>query len=136
MHWERFVFVYLLQIAASAPTFFSTCAAEQRFNASTLALYFIHHLTDVFLFWGVFFVSTRTEALLHLLFILITGTHWFLNGNRCIATEALNARCGYPRDAWLDSLLNRTELRRRSEYYQFLWLGVTAIYDIWKLVKN
>lgn len=124
MRWLPFLALYILQIAASAPRFFRTCATNT--DLKTRLLYFLHHLSDVFLFWGVFLTTTRVERAVHLALVFITAAHWFSYENRCVATVALNHWCGYDADAWLDSLLNAAALRERSQYYQFLWLGVAA----------
>lgn len=125
-----FMLFYVLQLSLSVPTFFTTC---KQIDLPVLLLYFGHHLTDVFLFWGPLFMTNNYERALHLAFVLGVIVHWFTYNNRCIATVKLNEQCGYDEDQWLDSMLNHVNLRERSEYFQFLWLGVVVAYDIYYL---
>lgn len=92
-------------------------------------IYFVHHATDVFLFWAFLFLTTRGEYIFHACIVFLTVIHWLTYKNRCIATVWLNRRCGYDEDVWLDSILNRLALRTRiGEYYQIVWLGLVLLW--------
>jgi hypothetical protein len=41
----------------------------------------------------------------------------------------MNHQCAYDPSLWLDSLKNRLGLRAFSEYFHFIWLGLTIVYD-------
>jgi hypothetical protein len=130
MRWLPFVVLYILQIALSAPAFFGTCASLDPLN---ITVYFLHHLSDIFLFWGALLVTTPTEIMIHLAFIAGILIHWLMFGNRCIVSVWQNRRCGYDDNKWLDSLLNRSGLREKSEFYQFMWLGLATVYNLVRL---
>jgi hypothetical protein len=126
-----FLIIFLIQIIVTFHKFKNTCKNP---GIQTWSLYFAHHALDVFLFWSVLFLTTRTEFFLHLLAVIIVGIHWFTYDNKCIATVIMNRMCGYPESEWLDSLKNMFGLRSYSEYFQFVWIGLLAMYDIYKLV--
>ena len=98
----------MIQIFATFPKFKNTCKNP---GIQTWLLYFAHHALDVFLFWSVLFLTTRTEFFLHLLAVIIVGIHWFTYDNKCIATVIMNRMCDYPDSEWLDSLKNMFGLR-------------------------
>ena len=132
MRWLYFFGLYFLQLAVSFPSFSASCHGAH--DPAAVAIWLLHHWTDVFLFWGFLFATSRGEYMLHLLFLVIALAHWSTYKNRCIATVVLNRYCGWPEDQWLDSLLNRSGLRSRSDYWQFLWLGLLACNDVVHLV--
>ena len=64
----------------------------------------------------------------------IVALHWITNDNNCIATEYMNRLCGYKEDQWLDSLKNMFDLRKYSEYFLFIWLGLLAVHDVYHIL--
>ena len=91
-------------------------------------VYILHHFLDVYVFWAFLFLTTSSEHIIHLLVILGVGIHWATNNYECIATTYMNTVCGYPRDTWLDSLVNRI---RPFYYTHAVWLLALASYDAW-----
>ena len=126
MRWGVYFLVLGAQLASSAPRFLQTC------DDMSIPLYLIHHALDVFLFWSVLFVTTRTEVLLHLLYAVVTFLHWISYNNRCILTVWMNRRCGYPEDVWLDSIVNRLGLRAWSEWYQIIWVSISIAINLYR----
>jgi hypothetical protein len=128
MNTLYFILVYFLQLALTAPRVRRTCRQPQPW-----LLYFAHHALDVFLFWSPVFLRTRPDYIIHALLVLLVGAHWALNNNRCIMTQWMNRRCGYPEDNWLDSLKNMFGFREYSEWFHFIWLGVLLGWDAWMI---
>jgi hypothetical protein len=132
MIWWIFGIVYGIQILLTIRRFMTTC---QSLTLLIWFIYFIHHALDVFLFWSFLFISQLMDYWIHILIVLIVAIHWFMNNNQCIATVFMNQECGYPEDEWLDSLKNMFGLRNISEYFQFYWIGILLIYDIYKILQ-
>ncbi len=121
----------MLQIFLTFPNFYNTCE-----NKSLYAyfLYFTHHAFDVFLFWSIFFLRTKIEYLIHILFVFIIFVHWISYDNKCIVTVWMNRECGYPEEQWLDSLKNMFHLKEVNEYFHFIWLGLILVYELKKII--
>jgi hypothetical protein len=122
MRWNIYLLFVALQLFVTFPRLLNTCT---KLNPVSLSLYVVHQALDVFLFWSVFFVTSAGDVYFHILYSAVALIHWITNQNRCISTVWLNQMCGYPEDEWLDSILNRLRLREWSEYYQFLWIGIS-----------
>jgi hypothetical protein len=127
-----FLAVFLLQIAATIGHFVSTCSC---LSLPSWTVYLFHHAFDVFVFWSPLFLTKPLDFMIHLAICVITGLHWLTNNNLCFLTVYLNRRCGYPDEEWLDSLKNMLGLRRASEYFHFIWIGLLMAYDIAMLMK-
>jgi hypothetical protein len=123
MIWWVYFSIVLVQILVTYPQFSTTCISAQ---GAGLVVYILHHFLDVFVFWSFLFLTTRGEHLVHLLVIIGVALHWLTNNYECIATTYMNELCGYARDQWLDSLVNRL---RPFYYTHIVWLVVLAIYD-------
>lgn len=124
MRWFVYFGLVALQLGITYPTFSETCAGRGE------GVYVVHHLLDVFVFWSFLFLTTRLEHLIHLGTILVVILHWLTNNYECIATTYMNELCGYPRDQWLDSMVNRI---RPFYYTHLVWLGLLILYDITRL---
>ena len=131
MNISVFSVIYLAQVIVTFPNFRNTC---ERLNFERLSLYFIHHILDVFLFWSFLFLTTRKEYIVHLITMVVVALHWITNNNNCIATEYMNKLCGYNQNQWLDSLKNMFDLRKYSEYFLFIWLGLLGVHDIYHIL--
>lgn len=131
MNITVFLVFYIAQIFLSFPTFWRTC---ERLNFERFAVYFAHHVLDVFLFWSPFFLITRREHIAHLIALIAVSVHWVTNNNNCIATEYMNRLCGYKNDQWLDSLKNIFDFRKYTEYFLFIWLGLLGLADIYYIL--
>ena len=121
MRWAVYFGLVALQLAITYPTFSQTCM-----GAGGL-VYIFHHFLDVFVFWSFLFLTTKWEHLIHLVVIMGVVFHWLTNNYECIATTYMNEVCGYPRDKWLDSMVNRI---RPFYYTHIVWLGALAVYDL------
>lgn len=128
------VWIYLLlviiQLAVTYPTFSATCSTA---NGIGGVVYLFHHFLDVYVFWAFLFLTTRREHLVHLLVIVMVAIHWLTNNYECIATTYMNHLCGYPRDTWLDSIVNRI---RPFYYTHIVWLVALVGYDAWFYVHR
>lgn len=118
-----------LQLALTYPSFSDTCSTA---NGLGGMLYVSHHILDVYVFWGVLFLTTRREHLVHLLVLCVVALHWLTNNYECILTTYMNEVCGYSRDKWLDSIVNRI---RPFYYTHIVWLLAVASYDMWVLLR-
>ncbi len=131
MNIPIFLFFYTLQIFLTFPTFYNTCENKSLYS---YFLYFTHHALDVFLFWAIFFLRTKIEYFIHILFVFIVFVHWIFYDNKCISTVWMNRECGYPEEQWLDSLKNMFHFRELNEYFHFIWVGLLLIYDVYKII--
>jgi hypothetical protein len=130
MSWILFLFIVFFQISLTIRSFTKTCKNKSLY---TWFLYFFHHVFDVFLFWSFLFLTTRLEFSLHLFMLTSVVIHWFTYDNKCILTVLMNRECGYPEDQWLDSIKNMLGLRKRTEYFHFIWMFILAIQDVYKI---
>jgi hypothetical protein len=121
MRWGVYLGLVALQFAITYPTFSQTCQGPGG------VVYILHHFFDVFVFWSFLFLTTKMEHIVHLYVILGVVLHWITNNYECIATTYMNELCGYPRDQWLDSMVNRI---RPFYYTHIVWLGLLVAYDI------
>ena len=128
MRWTVFLCIFLVQIILTVQKFQRTCADN---SIGTWALYFGHHLLDVFVFWAPLFLTGRIDFIAHLLAVIIVTVHWHTNSNQCILTVVMNRRCGYPEGDWLDSLKNMLGLRKFTENIHTIWVLALAAYDIY-----
>ena len=130
MNWYIFLLVLLIQLALTIKDFTNTC---KNLGILTILVYLAHHAFDVYLFWAPLFLQRAKEYLIHAFTAIATGIHWFTYNNKCIATVILNKRCGYKEDEWLPSLKNMLGLRKITEYFQFIWMGLLVSYDFYKV---
>lgn len=125
MIWPLYLGIVLFQILLTYPRFSTTCLDDEGVG---LAVYIAHHFLDVFVFWSFLFLTTRTEHLVHLLVISGVVLHWLTNNYECVATTYMNAKCGFDRRQWLDSIVNRV---KPFYYTHIVWLLALAGYDVW-----
>lgn len=119
-----FVAVVVLQIFVTIKEFLNTCLRPP------WLLYITHHAFDVFLFWAPLFLVSKLEYAFHFVYALGVGIHWFMNGNKCVATVEMNKSCGYEEERWLDSLKNMFGIRKHFEYFHFAWIGLLMANDL------
>lgn len=127
MIWSVYLSIVALQIALTYPRFSLTCLDDSGLG---ITVYVLHHFLDVFVFWSFLFLTTRREHLIHLLVILGVALHWATNNYECIATTYMNELCGYRRNQWLDSIVNRI---RPFYYTHIVWLLALATQDFVKI---
>ena len=132
MNLGIFLFICFFQIFLTIGNFIKTCKSNSLF---TWAIYLIHNVSDVFLFWSFLFLSSKLEFGIHLFCLIILVIHWFLNNNKCILNTIMNKECGYSDEQWLESLKNMLGLRSHYEHFQFIWLGLLAAQDVYKLLN-
>lgn len=127
MIWSIYGSLLLLQLLLTYPRFSQTCR-----NPVAYPVYLLHHLLDIYVFWGPFVLVTRTEFILHLLTIVAIAIHWITNNYECVLTTTMNDLCGYPRTQWLDSLVDRL---RPTEWTHIVWLLIAGIYDVLQIAR-
>jgi hypothetical protein len=132
MKWILFLSIVILQIAITLEPFLKSC---QDLDGFKLFVFISHHFLEVFLFWSFLFLTRPFEFQLHIVTAIIVGFLWFIYDYTCIWTVYMNYLCGFPKQQWLDSLVNRTGLRNISEYYHSYWLVALIGYDIYMLMK-
>lgn len=127
MIWSVYLAILLVQLVVTYPYFARTCASE-----NTVFLYVLHHILDVYVFWGPFVLTTPVEFAIHALVIVGIAIHWITNNYECILTTLMNEQCGYPRKQWLDSLVDRL---RPNNWTHIVWLLVALSYDIVQVLR-
>lgn len=130
MNLKIYLSIVTFQLILTFLNFYNTC---QGFDFHRFMVYFLHHFSDVYLFWAPLFLETKQEFIYHLMFAIGIVIHWITYNNRCIATVYMNRLCGYDEDVWLDAIHNRLGLREVNEYFQTIWIGLLMAYDIYKI---
>lgn len=124
MRWWLYFGLVILQLAVTSPRFATTCNDTSGFGSG---VYLIHHLLDVYVFWGFLFLTTPVEHAIHAWVLLGIAIHWLTNNYECILTTEMNRLCGYPRTQWLDSIVDRI---RPTYYTHMVWIVLAFVYDV------
>jgi hypothetical protein len=130
MRWDIFTIAVTIQLIATTPDFVQTCDACSSWPFA-VSLNMFHHVFDVFLFWSFLFLTTKLDFQLHFWLAIAILIHWATYDNKCILTVILNRYCGYPEEAWFDSIKNRLGLRDISEWFHFYWIAALLLLDLY-----
>ncbi len=124
MRWWLYATLVVFQLALTSSRFFTTCHDTTGFGS---VVYVIHHLLDVYVFWGFLFLTTSVEYAIHAVVLLGIAVHWLTNNYECILTTEMNRMCGYPRTQGLDSMVDRI---RPTYYTHIVWISLAFVYDL------
>jgi hypothetical protein len=129
MNIKLFLLFYIFQILLAIP-YFQTCA---NINLTTILIFLIHHVIDVYGYFGIFVNETLFDYQLHLFAIIIVLTHWFTNNYKCEVTIKLNELCERDTNAWEYNIVGIISENTGIYYlHSYLLLGL-LIYDIHKI---
>lgn len=129
MNIKPFIFFYILQLLIALPHF-KKC---NNINLITISIFLLHHVIDVYGFFGIFVNETVFEYKFHLFMILVVLTHWYTNNYKCEVTRKLNELCERDPNEWEYNLVGKI-VDHTGIYYlhTYLLLGL-IIYDIYKI---
>jgi len=127
MKYELLLLIFLIQFSLASLDFLRNCQNKNLFNYSILLL---HHLLDVYVFFGIFVTETRNERIIHLITILLIMIHWFTNNYECWLTTYLNELCNEPKNKWLYSLSYLGHKLSGLYYFHSYLIGLIILKNI------
>ncbi len=104
-------------------------------NLLKIMIYILHHLLDVYVFFGFLINETKKEFITHLLLIIGLLIHWFTNNYDCILTTYLNNLCGFNKKEWFQSIMFRIYKFTNIYYIHSYWLFGLILYDLYKILN-
>jgi hypothetical protein len=131
MNYQLFILIFIIQFILASMDFFKNCQKKNLYNYLIL---FLHHLLDVYVFFGIFLTENKNEKLLHLLTIVLILIHWFSNNYECWLTTYLNDLCLEPRNKWLYSLAFITHKISGLYYLHSYWIILVIIKNLYLLI--
>lgn len=129
MNIKLFLFFYLFQILISIP-YFKTC---KNINITTTLIFLVHHIIDVYGYFGIFINETLFDYQFHLMAIIIILVHWYLNNYRCEVTLKLNELCERDKNAWEYNIVGIISQTTGIYYLHSILLVGLLVYDINKI---
>jgi hypothetical protein len=124
-----FLILYIAQLSVSYKNFIP-CA-----NVHSTIIYLLHHMLDVYIFFGPLFIENTTESLIHIITTLLIIIHWFTNNYECILTTYLNELCGWERNRWLDSITLILQKQSKQYYYHSFHAFLVILFDIFFIIS-
>jgi hypothetical protein len=126
-----FLFFYLLQILIAYPHF-STC---KNINLATTLIFLLHHVIDVYGFFGIFINESLVEYIIHFCMIILVMTHWYFNNYYCEVTRKLNELCERDQDEWEFNIVGKLVDFTGIFYLHTYLLSGILIYDFYKIIS-
>ena len=130
MKWNKLMIIFIIQIFIASLRYMKTCKCKNVYNFIIL---FLHHLLDVLVFFGIFFIENKTENMYHLILISLIMLHWFTNNYRCELTVYLNNLCKEDEDTWLYSIVYHLHKYTNIYYLHTFWIVFLIFYNLIKL---
>ena len=129
MNIKFFIFFYILQICIALP-YFKTC---NNINFITLSIFLLHHIVDVYGYFGVFINETIFEYQLHLFMTLLILLHWYTNNYKCNITVKLNELCNRDLDTWEYNIVGLISQSTGIYYlHTYILIGI-ILYNLTKI---
>ena len=129
MNIKTLLFFYLLQIFIALP-YFKSC---NNINFSTVSIFLLHHIIDVYGYFGIFINETIFEYQFHLFMILLILLHWYTNSYTCAVTVKLNELCNRDLDTWEFNIVGILSEYTNIYYLHTYILIALVLYDINKI---
>ena len=131
MRLHIFLLFLALQLLITWPQFAKTCPAR----VNIYILHFLHHVLDVFNWWGPLFFFTRPiEYFVHFVVIVFIGIHWLTNDNICEVSRIVNKACGYEPKKWLESLKSLL-FEGTPRFVQLTYMSILLVIDYTQFYK-
>lgn len=127
MKYNLLLIIFIIQFILASNEFLNNCKKPNLYNYMIL---FIHHLLDIYVFFGIFALENDNERILHLITILLIMIHWFTNNYECWLTTYLNELCQESRDKWLYSLVYFGYKLSGIYYFHSYWLVLIILKNI------
>jgi hypothetical protein len=135
MNIKLFIVFYALQLLYAIPHF-NTC---KNITFTTVSIFLLHHVIDVYGYFGIFINETLFDYELHLFMILVVMAHWYTNNYRCEITIKLNELCDRDKNIWEHNIVGYLAETTGIYYlHTYLLLGLLAYdgYKIYTLISN
>ena len=131
MNIKLFLFFYVLQLLIALPHF-KTC---NNINISTISIFLLHHIIDVYGYFGIFVNESLFDYQFHLFMILVVLAHWYTNNYRCEITIKLNELCNRDPNEWEYNIVGIISEYTGIYYlHSYLLVGL-LIYDGYKIAS-
>lgn len=125
MNIKLFIFFYVLQLLIAYPHF-RTC---KNINLSTVSIFLLHHVIDVYGYFGIFINESLFDYEFHFFMILVVMAHWYTNNYKCEITTKLNELCERDPNEWEYNIVSIISESTGIYYlHSYLLLGL-LIYD-------
>lgn len=119
MNLILFTLIYLIQILFALKNYQTNCKNKTLYKNS---IFLFHHLFDVYVFFGLTFLTSVTEKRIYLITLILLILHWFTNNYQCFLTVHLNQLCQIPEESWLDSLVTEIYKKTNLYYLHTFWI--------------
>ena len=127
MNYNFFIIISILQLYLAIEDFNINCKNKNIFNYFILIL---HHLFDVYVFFGIFMVQNDYEQKIHFFTILFVLLLWIINNYKCFLTEYLNKLCLINPNQWLFSLMYQLYKITNFYYIHSFWIIIIILINI------
>jgi len=131
MNIKLFGLIYIIQLLLSIHKF----VLCDNINIYSIFIFLLHHLIDVYAFFGFLVIETNQERKIHLLVISGVILHWLTNNYECILTTHLNEICSIDRKIYFPDIITLIRSISGFTYLHLYWLIILIIYD-WNLITN
>jgi hypothetical protein len=129
MNIKTFLFFYLLQICITLPNF-KSC---NNINFITVSIFLLHHMVDVYGYFGIFINETLFDYQFHLVMILLILLHWYTNNYSCTVTVKLNELCNRDLNTWEYNIVGLLSEYTNIYYlHTYILIGL-VLYDLIKI---
>jgi hypothetical protein len=126
MKTQLFLLFYVIQLLVALP-YFTTC---KNINFITVSIFLLHHIIDVYGYFGIFINETIVETEFHVLMILVILLHWYFNNYQCAITRKLNQLCERDHNSWEYNIVGIISTHTGIHYlHTYLLIGI-LIYDL------
>ena len=126
MKTQLFILFYVIQLLVALP-YFTTC---KNINFITITIFLLHHMIDVYGYFGIFINETIIETKFHVFMIFVILLHWYFNNYQCEITKKLNQLCDRDHNAWEYNIVGIISKHIGIYYlHSYLLIGI-LIYDL------
>ena len=131
MNLKIYSLLLVLQLLISS-THFKTC---NNINLYKLMIFILHHLLDIYVFFGFLINETKNDYILHLFTIMSILIHWFTNNYDCALTVHLYELCGFDKKLWFQSIVYKIYKLTNIYYIHSFWILGLIIYDLFQILN-
>lgn len=133
MKLTLFIFIYTIQIILASLQYLKTCKNK---NLLSYLILVLHHILDVYVFFGIFISETYIENMINLIVIILIILHWLTNNYTCFLTVYLNRICKEDDNTWLYSLMYQLHKITDIYYLHSYWILGVIIYYLYNFIDT
>jgi hypothetical protein len=131
------IFISLIFVAIDLNNYSGKCIFNLDMNKKKQAMTIIisHHILATLANFGWLF-SSKIILILFCVTIISIIVHWFLNGNKCLATQKLNRLCDFPDDHYFPDFFYIIGLKKYdfwNNWGSYAFYIITLLIGIYKL---